>query len=137
MPRRVSLAQLLLRYDDRDQPPLPPRPRTRADCANGPRPCPWVGCRHHLYYASRSDGATWRTPHGLLRDDQVADYLAEDTGHTCSLDAADDGERTLEEVGDLLGVVKERVRQCEEAALRRLAHDPEAIVLRDEYLDDD
>ena len=25
------------------------RPRTRADCENGPRPCPWVGCRHNTY----------------------------------------------------------------------------------------
>src|SRR5579862_8754179 len=25
------------------------RPRTRADCANVARPCPWVGCKHNLY----------------------------------------------------------------------------------------
>lgn len=25
-----------------------PRPRTRAQCQDGPRPCPWVACRHHL-----------------------------------------------------------------------------------------
>ncbi len=24
------------------------RPRTRGDCADGPRPCPWYRCRHHL-----------------------------------------------------------------------------------------
>ena len=24
------------------------RPRTRGDCVNGIRPCPWVGCGHHL-----------------------------------------------------------------------------------------
>lgn len=24
------------------------RPRTRGDCKDGPRPCPWVSCRHHL-----------------------------------------------------------------------------------------
>ena len=24
------------------------RPITRADCIDGPRPCPWVSCRHHL-----------------------------------------------------------------------------------------
>lgn len=27
-----------------------PRPRTRADCLDGPRPCPWVACRHHLLF---------------------------------------------------------------------------------------
>src|SRR5689334_24102594 len=25
------------------------KPRTRADCANGERPCPFVSCKHHLY----------------------------------------------------------------------------------------
>jgi hypothetical protein len=24
------------------------RPRTRRDCESGPRPCPFIGCRHHL-----------------------------------------------------------------------------------------
>ena len=24
------------------------RPRKRADCVDGPRPCPWASCRHHL-----------------------------------------------------------------------------------------
>ena len=26
-----------------------PRPQTRSDCQGGPRPCPFVSCRHHLY----------------------------------------------------------------------------------------
>ena len=26
-----------------------PRPRTRADCVNGPRPCLFVSCKHNLY----------------------------------------------------------------------------------------
>src|SRR5690606_3867534 len=25
------------------------KPRTRAECVDGPRPCPFVSCRHHLY----------------------------------------------------------------------------------------
>ncbi|HUB07073.1 MAG TPA: DNA-binding protein, partial [Myxococcales bacterium] len=25
------------------------RPKTRADCVNGPRPCLFVSCKHHLY----------------------------------------------------------------------------------------
>jgi len=25
------------------------RPRTRADCKDAPRPCPFVSCKHHLY----------------------------------------------------------------------------------------
>ncbi len=52
----------LRRDTDREPPPVPeqrcdvdisellaiPRPRTRADCIDAPRPCPWVGCRHHM-----------------------------------------------------------------------------------------
>ena len=26
-----------------------PRPKTRADCIGDPRPCPWVGCKYHLF----------------------------------------------------------------------------------------
>jgi len=25
------------------------KPRTRAECVDGPRPCPYVSCQHHLY----------------------------------------------------------------------------------------
>src|SRR5262245_9335478 len=25
------------------------KPKTRADCVNGERPCPFVSCKHHLY----------------------------------------------------------------------------------------
>lgn len=31
------------------------RPRTRGDCFRLPRPCPFVGCRHHLYLDVRRD----------------------------------------------------------------------------------
>lgn len=40
--------------------------------------------------------------------------------HTCSLDIADDGPHTLDELGELFGLTKERVRQIEEAALAKL-----------------
>jgi transcriptional regulator len=39
----------------------------------------------------------------------------------CVLDIADQGELTLEEIGKLTGVTRERVRQIEEKALRKLA----------------
>jgi hypothetical protein len=39
---------------------------------------------------------------------------------TCSLDIAERGEHTLEQVGDLLGLTRERARQLEEKALRKL-----------------
>ena len=86
-------------------PPGVVRPRTRADCVNGPRPCPFVSCRHHL--------AIDITGRGSLRVDKRE--LA-DMPETCSLDVADRGETTLEEIGRILGFSsKERARQILEA----------------------
>jgi len=46
-----------------------PRPTTRADCGQEARPCPWVGCRHHLLLeVARSHGAGKTTPAGKPRD---------------------------------------------------------------------
>lgn len=96
----------------------PPRPRTRGDCVQGPRPCPWYGCRHHLGLEVNRDTGHLRV---VLDPEQI-----ELAPETCSLDVADraaQGEEvTLEEVGRLLGgVTRERVRQVEAQALRKLA----------------
>jgi hypothetical protein len=48
--------------------------------------------------------------------DKMADALLE-ADHTCSLDLADEGARTLSEIGKILGVTRERVRQIEIMAL--------------------
>lgn len=79
---------------------LPARPpRTRGDCADGPRPCPYAhACRYGL-----------ALPPGM------------DSVSNCALDHAEaEGGMTLEEVGELLGVTRERVRQIEKRALSRL-----------------
>jgi hypothetical protein len=73
-------------------PVVQPQSRTRGDCIDGPRPCPEVRCRHHL---------------------------GNGDAETCSLDVADRGEHTLDEVGELMGISYERVRQIEEIALRK------------------
>jgi len=39
---------------------------------------------------------------------------------TCALDAADRGDHTLDEVGALIGVTRERVRQLGDAALKAM-----------------
>ena len=45
---------------------------------------------------------------------------AEQGPASCALDIADRGGATLEQVGDALGIVRERVRQIETVALAKL-----------------
>ena len=88
----------------------PPRPRTRGDCMDGPRPCPWVSCRHHLFF-DEVKGKTRPTWPGLE---------PHELPETCSLDVADREEINLADIGRLLNVTRERVRQIESRALAKL-----------------
>jgi hypothetical protein len=48
------------------------------------------------------------------------DDLASHDGPTCALDVAEAGGLTLEEVGNIIGVTRERVRQMQVRALEKL-----------------
>lgn len=80
------------------------RPRTRGECVEGPRPCPWVSCRHHLALDIRNNGTITLNHPGVELGD-----LEE----TCALDVADRGSQERAHIGRLLGVSDERVRQIE------------------------
>ncbi len=87
------------------------RPRTRGECVDGPRPCPWVSCRHHLYAEITLDGGlrvVW------------PDLEPGDMHESCSLDVADRGGVRDAKVGALLNVTRARARQIEDAALQHL-----------------
>ncbi len=90
------------------------RPVTRGDCINAPRPCPYVGCRHHLWLDIRERSGRLILNHPYS---EPADLVP---GQSCSLDVADRGGHTLEEVGILMGLTRERVRQIEVIATMRL-----------------
>lgn len=74
------------------------------DCTMPPgtQPCTELDCRYHL--ASVGAGEHW--PPRPTRD--------------CALAVANEGPRYLEEVGEVLGLSYERVRQIEERALTKL-----------------
>lgn len=98
-PRRCAQLVLL------PEPLPPPMPRTRAECRDGARPCPHQQCEHHL-----------------------ADTAPQGPGlPSCVLDVAEQGGLTLDEVGQILGVSRERVRQIETAALRSARATAEAM----------
>jgi hypothetical protein len=88
------------------------RPRTRAECENGPRPCPFVGCRHHLYLDVNPATGSIRLNFPDLEVWEMKD--------SCALDIADQGGTTLMELGAVINVTRERIRQIEFTALRAL-----------------
>lgn len=88
------------------------RPRSRADCANGPRPCMFISCKHHLYLDVNPATGSIK----LNFPDREVWELEE----TCALDVADRGGITLEEVGTIMNLTRERIRQVETRGLLKL-----------------
>lgn len=99
----------------------PDLPRTRRECPQGP--CHHVACRFHLW-----------TDRVMDRDGAVVDLretvLFGNRQHTCVLREIARGAKTLEAIGSLLDVSRERVRQIEAEALARL-RDADPGVLRE------
>lgn len=84
------------------------RPRTRAECVNGIRPCPFVSCRHHLYLdVSRNGSIKFQFP-----DLEVCEMT-----ESCALDVAEKGDVTLEKLGEIMNLTRERARQLESEAM--------------------
>ncbi len=88
------------------------RPTTRSECSEGARPCPWVACKHHLYLDINP-----RT--GSIKIN-FPDLEPWELKHTCALDVADNGGLTLEEIGLITNLTRERVRQVEVRGLLTL-----------------
>jgi len=88
------------------------RPKTRADCIDAPRPCPWVACKWHLFSEV--------TEAGSLRLVVPEEIGPETTRPTCTLDVVDQGPKTLDEVGSMFNLTRERARQIEAKALVKL-----------------
>ena len=99
------------------------RPLTRRECADGPRPCPFVACRHHLYLDVAPETGTIKLNFPELEVWELT--------HSCALDVADAGGLELERTGALLNVTRERVRQIEAVALAKLSAVNDVRALRD------
>jgi hypothetical protein len=86
------------------------RPKTRVECRDGIRPCPFVACKFHLYLDvnPRNGHIKYNFPHLEVWEME----------ETCALDVAE-RERgvTLEEVGTYMNLTRERVRQVEVTGL--------------------
>lgn len=122
VPTRVRLRAVEDPWPELPEDALPPRPRTRGECTDGPRPCPWVGCRYHLLGLGDNGRLGPRSAVLSPDDDAIAERI-DALPETCALDVADEGRHGLIQIGDLLGVVRERVRQIEEKALAKMRGD--------------
>jgi hypothetical protein len=103
------------------------KPRNRAECAEGPRPCPFVSCKHHLFIdvSPRTGAIKLNFP----------DLEVWDLGESCALDVADKHGTTLEDVGAIMNLTRERIRQVEVKALAKLEALNDMYALRD-YVDE-
>lgn len=88
------------------------RPKTRGECRDESRPCPWVACKHHLAIEVNPETGSIKI---VFPDREVWEL-----DDTCALDVADRGSVTLEEVGVKLNLTRERVRQLEVRGLLKL-----------------
>ena len=91
------------------------RPLTRDQCQGMPRPCPFVSCAHHLYLDVNPETGAIKLNFPHLDVWEMAE--------TCSLDVADRGGITLEEVGSILNLTRERIRQVEVRGLSKIRED--------------
>jgi hypothetical protein len=88
------------------------RPRERAECATGPRPCMFISCKHHLYLDVNPSTGSIKL--------NFPDKEVWEMNETCALDVADRGGITLEEVGAIMNLTRERIRQVETRGLLKL-----------------
>jgi hypothetical protein len=120
--RAKTVAAIRLHRDERLGPDelLDPsaydRPLTRGDCEldgeNERRPCPWASCSFHLALDvdEKTGALKINFPHLEIWEMPV----------TCALDVADRGGVTLDEVGKILNVTRERTRQIEAEGLAKI-----------------
>ena len=99
------------------------RPKTRADCVNGPRPCMFVSCKHNLYLDVNPETGSIKL--------NFPDKEIWELPYTCALDVAEKGGITLEEVGEIMNLTRERIRQVETRGLLKLREATEAEPRRD------
>ncbi len=88
------------------------RPVRREECRTGKRPCLYVSCRYHLYLDVNPVTGSIKI--------NFPDKEIWQLSQTCALDVAERGGITLEEVGDIMNLTRERIRQVEVSGLGKL-----------------
>jgi len=103
------------------------KPRNRGECVSRQRPCLFVSCKYHLYLDVNPNTGTIKF--------NFPDLEPWELPRTCALDVADRGGTTLEEIGMLMNLTRERVRQLESIVLEKIKNEDDKRALLD--LDDE
>lgn len=103
------------------------RPKNRSECLEMERPCLYVSCRHHLYLDVNPETGSVKL--------NFPDKEPWELDETCALDVADRGGITLEDVGAIMNLTRERIRQVEVRGLEKLKEVPEGAGGLDVYID--
>ena len=93
------------------------RPKSRLDCVNNERPCPHVSCKYHLYLDVNPETGSIKL--------NFPDIEVWEMTETCALDVAVRGGITLEEVGEIMNLTRERIRQLEMSGLTKIQENEE------------
>jgi hypothetical protein len=134
--REKTLSRRMLARMYREQGPLPDetvawldtlRPSLRSECRNGPRPCPHVSCRYHLFLDVNPET-------GSIKLNFPGKEVWE-LERTCALDVAERGGVTLEEVGQFMNLTRERIRQLESLGLQKVRTTIQERSLEDDLTD--
>ncbi|MEM6861968.1 MAG: sigma factor-like helix-turn-helix DNA-binding protein [Myxococcota bacterium] len=88
------------------------RPTSRSSCRSAERPCLYVSCRYHLYLDVNPNTGSIKI--------NFPEREPWELSETCALDVAERGGVTLEEVGDIMNLTRERIRQVEVNGLEKL-----------------
>lgn len=89
------------------------RPKTRDDCRDVPRPCPFVGCRWNLYLDVTERGSI------------VMNFPEREPGdmvESCALDVAERGSHNSTEVARHMNLTRARVEQIIDESKSSLRH---------------
>ncbi|MFH1218296.1 MAG: hypothetical protein V1679_00445 [Candidatus Peregrinibacteria bacterium] len=114
------------------------RPNTRAECLDFREridgtlePCPFVSCKYHLLVDVDPERGSLKInwPHVLEEDMDLRKMPA-----TCALDVAERGGVTLEDVGIIMNLTRERIRQVEfDAKSHYMANQTSAVLFVENF----
>ena len=131
----------LLRADHADTAGyLEPIPRTYGDCqeralGTPTNPCWYLRCKHNLLLDLDPRSGSYKITWPDLADGHYGDEYRALPEHTCALHEAAHGGLTLDEVGVMMNLTRERVRQIETKALHALRDLSDLVRAVDDELD--